>query len=94
MISSTYLPTLIQKFKILEVAGCCDANEEAAIRTAERFGLQAMTPEELLADESIELVRGHCLKPKDVYKRQGRLSASTPSTLPRYRIKFSILYLP
>ena len=56
MISSTYLPTLIQKFKILEVAGCCDANEEAAIRTAERFGLQAMTPEELLADESIELV--------------------------------------
>lgn len=55
-ISDAYLSTMINKFKILEVMGCCDRNAEKAQAKAEKYGIKALTMEEILADASIELV--------------------------------------
>ena len=55
MISNTYLPILTKKFKILEVIGCCDMDQELAQKTAKRYNLQNMTMSELLSSE-MELV--------------------------------------
>lgn len=55
-ISDAYLSTMINKFKILEVIGCCDRNAEKAWAKAEKYAIKAMSMEEILADESIELV--------------------------------------
>ena len=55
-ISEAYLSTMINKFKILDVAGCCDRNPEKAQARAQQFGIQALSMEEILSDESIELV--------------------------------------
>ena len=55
-ISDSYLSTMINKFKILDVVGCCDRNPEKAQAKAERYGIKALSMEEILADESIELV--------------------------------------
>lgn len=55
-ISDAYLGTMIQKFKILEVVGCSDRNPEKAQAKAHKYGIQALSIEELLADESIEIV--------------------------------------
>lgn len=55
-ISDAYLGTMINKFKILEVMGCCDRNAEKAQAKAEKYGIKALSTEEILADKSIELV--------------------------------------
>lgn len=55
-ISEAYLSTVTQKFKILEVVGCCDLDEAKAEAKARKYGLQVLTMEEILADPSIELV--------------------------------------
>jgi len=56
MISEAYLSTMTQKFKILEVVGCCDLDEAKANAKAQKYGLQALTMAEILADPAIELV--------------------------------------
>ena len=56
MISDAYLSTMTEKFKILEVVGCCDRNEAKAKAKAEKYGLQALTMDEILGDPSIDLV--------------------------------------
>lgn len=55
-ISDAYLSTMIHKFKILDVVGCCDRNPEKARAKAEKYGIQALTLEEIIADTSIEIV--------------------------------------
>ena len=55
MISRTYL-TCLKKFSILEIAACCDLNEERAQAMAEEFGIRQMTFEEILSDSDIELI--------------------------------------
>jgi predicted dehydrogenase len=55
-ISEDYLRTMTQKFKILEVTGCCDLDEAKAKAKAQEYGIQALTMAEILADPSIELV--------------------------------------
>jgi predicted dehydrogenase len=47
---------MINKFKILDVVGCCDRNPEKAQAAAQRFGIEVLTMEEILADEAIEIV--------------------------------------
>ncbi|MBN2147468.1 MAG: Gfo/Idh/MocA family oxidoreductase [Anaerolineales bacterium] len=56
MISDAYLNTMIHKFKILNVVGCCDLNTERAQEKAKKYEIQPLTMEEILADASIELV--------------------------------------
>jgi predicted dehydrogenase len=55
-ISDAYLGTMINKFKILDVVGCCDRSPEKAQAKAEKYGVRALSMEEILADDSIELV--------------------------------------
>ena len=55
-ISDAYLSTMRSKFKILELVGCCDRNAHKAQAQAHKYGLQAMSLEEILADDSIEIV--------------------------------------
>jgi predicted dehydrogenase len=55
-ISEAYLNTMINKFKILEVVGCCDKNSEKADTTAQKYGIKVLTLAEILADDSIEIV--------------------------------------
>lgn len=55
MISETYLVSLRQ-FQVIEVAACCDLNEERAHRVAEKFHIEALSWEEILKKEEIELV--------------------------------------
>ena len=56
MISEAYLGTMINKFKILEVVGCCDLDPKKAQEKAQKYGIKALTLEEILADDSIEIV--------------------------------------
>ena len=56
MISDAYLNTMIHKFKILDVVGCCDRNVEKAQTMAQKYGIKVLTIEEILADASIEIV--------------------------------------
>jgi predicted dehydrogenase len=56
MISDAYLSTMKKKFKILDVVACCDLDTEKAQQAAQKYGIKALTMEEILADESIELV--------------------------------------
>ena len=55
-ISDAYLSTMINKFQVLDVVGCCDRNRDEAVKKAEEYGISAMTMEELLSDASVELV--------------------------------------
>lgn len=55
-ISDRYLTNLTTMFSIIEVVGCCNRTHEKAVRAAEKFGIRAMTLDEILSDESIELV--------------------------------------
>jgi predicted dehydrogenase len=55
-ISDAYLSTMTKKFKILDVVGCCDRNEEKAQEKAQKYGIKVLTMEEILADDSIEIV--------------------------------------
>lgn len=56
MISQIYLKNMIERFRILDVVGCAAAHPESARARAEEFGIRAMTADEILADDSIELV--------------------------------------
>lgn len=56
MISDAYLCSMIRKFKILEVVGCCNRSFEKAQEKAEKYRIHALTMEEILADDSIEIV--------------------------------------
>lgn len=56
MISDAYLATMSTKFKILELVGCCDLDQDKAQAQAKKYGIKAMTMEEILANESIEIV--------------------------------------
>ena len=56
VISDAYLSTMINKFKILEVVGCCDRNGEKAEKMAQKYGLKVLSIEDILADASIEIV--------------------------------------
>ncbi|MBT2291532.1 Gfo/Idh/MocA family oxidoreductase [Paenibacillus albidus] len=55
-ISGAYLSSMINRFQILEIAGCCDRNTERAQETAEKYNIQALSIEEIIADDSIEIV--------------------------------------
>jgi predicted dehydrogenase len=54
-ISDIYLQTL-PTFAGLEVVACADLLPERAVACAAQYGVQALTPAELLSDSSIELV--------------------------------------
>ncbi len=56
MISDAYLNTMTNKFKILDVVGCCDRNPEKAQAKAQKYGIKVLTMEEILVDDSIEIV--------------------------------------
>ena len=55
-ISDSYISTMMNKFKILEVVGCYDRNAEKMNAKSQKYGIKAMTPEEILEDPSIEIV--------------------------------------
>ena len=44
------------KFKILDVVGCYDRNPDKVQAKAEKYGIRALTLEEVLADKTIEIV--------------------------------------
>ena len=54
-ISNAYL-SISRRFPILNFVACADIVPEASQRTAEKFGLAAITPEELLRRDDIEVV--------------------------------------
>lgn len=56
MISDAYLSTMISKFKILNVVGCCDRNIGKAQEKAQKYRINVLTMEEILANDSIEIV--------------------------------------
>ena len=56
MISDAYLSTMIHKFKILEVVSCCNRSADKALEKAEKYGIRVMPMEDILADDSIEVV--------------------------------------
>lgn len=55
MISDAYLSTMMQKFKILDVVGCCDKDAQRAEEKAQKYGIKALRMEEILTDASIEI---------------------------------------
>ena len=80
VISEAYLSTMTQKFKVLEVVGCCDLDEAKAKAKAQKYGIRALTMEEILADPALELVvefnHPNCTLPGDQAtsrRRQARL---------------------
>lgn len=54
-VSHMYLPNLVES-PVLELAGVADLDAGLATRVAEQYGARAIAPEELMADETIELV--------------------------------------
>ncbi len=56
MISDAYLSTMTSKFKILQVAACYDRSPARARAAAQKYSLQVMSVEEIIADPSIEIV--------------------------------------
>jgi len=56
VISDAYLQTMINKFKILDVVGCYDRNQEKVQAKAKKYGIQALSLDEILADETVEIV--------------------------------------
>lgn len=55
-ISDAYLNTMMNRFKVLDVVGCCDRNPGKAQAKAQQYGIKALSIEEILADDSIEMV--------------------------------------
>jgi len=47
VISDAYLTTMINKFKILDVVGCCDRNPGKADAMAQKYGIKVLTIEEI-----------------------------------------------
>ena len=56
MISDAYLSTMKKKFKILDVVAVCDLDPQKAQAAADKYGLQVMTMDQVMADTSIEIV--------------------------------------
>lgn len=56
VISDIYLDNLRDRFSICKVAGCCDLNAAAARRMADKYGIPVLTMEQILADDTIEMV--------------------------------------
>jgi len=56
MISEIYVQNMVEKFSILHVQACCDQDAGKAASMAERYGLAAMTLDEIIENPSIELV--------------------------------------
>ncbi|CUX35371.1 Gfo/Idh/MocA family protein [Clostridium sp. C105KSO13] len=56
MISDIYLKNLRSMFSIIELAGCSSRSMEKVEQKAAQYGIKAMTIEEIMADDSIELV--------------------------------------
>lgn len=56
VISDTYIPNLQKKFQIIDVATCSDINVEKMRQTAEKYQIRAMSYEEILKEESIEMI--------------------------------------
>lgn len=55
-ISDIYLENMIHRFSNLEVVSCCARHLESAEKKAAKYGIQACTFEEILADSSIEML--------------------------------------
>lgn len=55
-ISDIYLKNMTGEFGNLEVVACAAAHVENAVKKAEQYGIRGCTVEELLADETIDLV--------------------------------------
>ncbi|MDO4306585.1 MAG: Gfo/Idh/MocA family oxidoreductase [Eubacteriales bacterium] len=55
-ISGIYFENITKKFSILELAGCCDLNTKLAEETAQKYQIPVLTMEEIIADETIEIV--------------------------------------
>jgi predicted dehydrogenase len=55
-ISDAYLSTMIHKFKILDVVGCCDRNPDKVQAKAQKYGINALSIEEVVTNASIEIV--------------------------------------
>jgi len=55
-ISGTYLNNMINRFHILDVAGCSDILPERSAKRAEEYNIRDMTNEEILADPEIKIV--------------------------------------
>lgn len=55
-ISGIYFENMVNMFHILEVAACCDLNQDLEKATADKYKLKRMTLEEIIQDKSIELV--------------------------------------
>jgi predicted dehydrogenase len=55
-ISDAYLSTMIHKFKILDVVGCCDRNPDKVQAKAQKYGINPLSIEEVLTNASIEIV--------------------------------------
>ena len=56
MISDVYIQNMTTSFSILEVVGCCDLKQELVNAASAKYNLKAMTMEEIIADQSIEMV--------------------------------------
>lgn len=55
-ISDIYLTNMIHTFQNLEVVACCANHYENAVKKAEKYGIEARTYEEILADASIDMI--------------------------------------
>lgn len=55
-ISEIYLQNMTTGFPNLEVVACCDLNAESAQRRAEQFGIEVRTMDEILKDETVDMV--------------------------------------
>lgn len=55
-ISDIYLKNLKSKFSIIDLVGCCDLDIARRDAAASKYDIKPLTMEEILADESIELV--------------------------------------
>jgi len=55
-ISYTYLNTMVNTFKILDVVGCSDLIPEKSKARSELFGIKQLTNEQILNDPEIEIV--------------------------------------
>lgn len=55
-ISDIYLQNLKERFSVIELVGCCDLDIARRDAAAAKYGIRALTMEEILADEAIELV--------------------------------------
>ncbi|MCL2097042.1 MAG: Gfo/Idh/MocA family oxidoreductase [Oscillospiraceae bacterium] len=66
-ISGTYLNNMINRFEILEVAGCSDIKPERSAKRAEEYKIKDMTNDEILGDPEIKIVV-NTTYPKSHYK--------------------------